>query len=62
MDPVLQEIYKTVFSGAPYVLAAYIAILVGLFAYVTFMLLRVTKLEKQVDLLQSTIERRSAKS
>jgi len=59
LDPVLIEVYKTVFSGAPYVLAAYIALLLGFFAYVTFTLLRVNKLEKQVEVLESTLERRN---
>ena len=38
MDPVLQEIYKTVLDAAPYVLAAYVLLWLGLFGFVFFVL------------------------
>lgn len=62
MDPILQEIYSTVLGGAPYVIAAYLALLIGFFGYVTFMFFRVSKLEKQLDVLESTLERRAGKA
>ncbi len=34
MDPILSEVYSTVLPAAPYVLAAYVGILLTLFAFV----------------------------
>lgn len=59
MDPVLTEIYKTVLGAAPYVLAAYGLLWLGLFGYVAFVLLRVGKLERQLGVLEEAIERRA---
>lgn len=58
MDPVLQEIYKTVLDAAPFVLAAYVLLWVGLFGYVFFVLRRVTKVEAELAVVEAAIERR----
>ena len=62
LDPVLMEIYSTVFDAAPYVIAAYALLWVGLMAYVAFTLRRITKVEKQLTVLEDAIERRSHKA
>jgi CcmD family protein len=58
MDPVLAEIYKTVLGAAPYVLAAYVLLWVGLFGYVAFVMVRMTGLEKQIAVLEEAMARR----
>lgn len=58
MDPVLQEIYKTVLDAAPYVLAAYTLLWVGLFGYVFFVLRRVSQVERELAVVEQAIERR----
>ncbi len=58
MDPVLSEIYRTVITAVPYVLAAYGLLWVGLFGYITFVLMRLGKLEKQLDVVEGSMARR----
>jgi CcmD family protein len=58
MDPVLAEIYKTVLGAAPYVLAAYVLLWVGLFGYVAFVMVRMNGLEKQIAVLEEAMSRR----
>ncbi len=58
MDPVLVEIYRTVLGAAPYVIAAYFLLWLGLMVYIAFGLRKVTALEKQIDVLESSIARR----
>jgi len=60
MDPVLQEIYKTVLDAAPFVLAAYALLWVGLFGFVFFVLRRVTKVERELAVVEEAMERRGA--
>lgn len=60
-DPVLTEIYKTVITGAPYVLAAYAALLIGFYVYITLVLVRVGKVQKQLDALRAVVDRRESK-
>ena len=62
MDPVLSEVYRTVITAAPYVLAAYGLLWVGLFGYITFVLMRLGKLEKQLDVVESSLDRRGVSS
>jgi len=62
MDPVLTEIYRTVLGAAPYVLAAYFLLWLGLMAYVAFGLRKVTALEKQLEVLEESIARRGGTS
>jgi CcmD family protein len=58
MDPVLAEIYKTVLGAAPYVLAAYVLLWVGMFGYVAFVMVRMNGLEKQIAVLEEAMSRR----
>jgi CcmD family protein len=58
MDPILAEIYKTVLGAAPYVLAAYALLWVGLMGYIAMAMRRVSALERQLDVLTESLERR----
>ncbi|MEI7815413.1 MAG: CcmD family protein [Coriobacteriia bacterium] len=58
MDPVLAEIYKTVLGAAPFVLAAYVLLWVGMFGYVAFVMVRLNGLEKQIAVLEEAMARR----
>jgi CcmD family protein len=62
MDPVLAEIYRTVITAVPYVLAAYGLLWVGLFGYITVVLLRLSRLEKQLDVVEASMARRDGSS
>lgn len=58
MDPILSEVYSTVLPAAPYVLAAYVGILLTLFAFV-FSLWRKSKhTEADIDALKRALEDR----
>ena len=59
MDPVLQEIYSTVLDAAPYVIAAYVLLWVG---YVAFVLIRIGRVEKEVAVLEDSVEQRTRSS
>ncbi len=59
MDPVLQEIYRTVLDAAPYVLAAYTLLWLGLFGYVFFVLQRLKGVEREVAVLEESLARRA---
>ncbi len=59
MDPVLQEIYKTVLDAAPFVIAAYTLLWVGLFGFIFLVLRRVTRVEKELVVVEEAIARRS---
>jgi CcmD family protein len=59
MDPVLQEIYKTVLDAAPYVLAAYLLLWIGLMGYIAFGIRRVSNLEKELAVVEDAIARRT---
>jgi hypothetical protein len=62
VDPILAEIYKTVLGAAPYVLAAYVLLWVGMFGYITFVLVRLGGLEKQIAVLEEALARRDGKT
>ena len=59
MDPVLSEIYKTVLDAAPYVLAAYALLWIGLMGYIAFGIRRVSALEKELTVLEEAVARRA---
>lgn len=58
LDPILTEIYRTVLGAAPWVLAAYALLWIGLMGYIAFMVRRVGGLEKQVAVLEDVVARR----
>lgn len=59
MDPVLSEIYRTVFGAAPYVIAAYALLWMGLGGYIFFVLRRLAGVEAEIDVLEESLARRS---
>ncbi|MEE0845697.1 MAG: hypothetical protein U0L71_05825 [Eggerthellaceae bacterium] len=52
MDPILAEIYSTVLSAAPFVIAAYALIFVVLLVYVAIVMAGLRKTEKRLDALE----------
>jgi len=52
------ELYKLVLQDAPYVIAAYGILWLALCGYVTFMLTRILKMNKEITLLEEMIEKR----
>lgn len=63
MDPTNAELYKLVLPDAPYVVAAYGVLWVALVGYVSLVLSRLMKLEKEMQLVEESCARRdTAKS
>lgn len=58
MDPVLQQIYSLVVPQLPYVIAAYAVLWIGLMVYVSMVLSRLSKLERQLVLVEETVAKR----
>jgi CcmD family protein len=59
MDPVLKEIYSLVLPAAPYVLAAYGILWIGLFGYITVVLRRLGKIEAELRVVEEALARRA---
>ena len=59
MDPVLKEIYQFVLPGAPYVLAAYGILWIGLFGYITVVLRRLGRIETELRIVEEAAARRA---
>jgi len=59
MDPVLKEIYSLVMPAAPYVLAAYGILWLGLFGYITVVLRRLGKIEAELRVVEEATARRA---
>lgn len=58
MDPVLAQIYQLVMPQAPYVIAAYGVLWLGLMVYVGMTLSRLGKLEKQLAIVEEAVAKR----
>ena len=58
MDPVLKEIYSLVVPAAPYVLAAYGILWIGLFGYITVVLRRLGRIEAELRVVEEAVARR----
>mgnify|MGYP002735104087 CR=1 FL=1 len=58
MDPILAEIYSTVLTGAPFVIAAYALVFLGLFAYVFFIVGKLKKAERKLSALEEYLDDR----
>ena len=56
MDSVLAEIYSTVLSGAPFVIAAYALLWLVLCVFVVVLLVRFKRVEKEIDVLEDALE------
>ena len=57
MDPIQAEIYSTVLTAAPYVITAYVLMLVVLFVYVFYAHRSAKNVEKQLDALEEALAR-----
>ena len=58
MDPILSEVYSTVLPAAPYVLAAYVGILLTLFAFVFSLWRKTKRTEADIDALKRALDDR----
>ena len=58
MDPILSEVYSTVLPAAPYVIAAYVGILLALFAFVLSLWRKSKRTEADIDALKRALEDR----
>jgi len=58
MNPILAEIYSTVFQAAPYVIAAYALIFLSLFVYVFVVLWGLKKTEREMAVLEEMLAER----
>jgi CcmD family protein len=59
MDPVLKEIYSLVMPAAPFVLAAYGILWIGLFGYIAVVLRRLGKIEAELRVVEDAVARRA---
>jgi hypothetical protein len=55
MDPILAEIYSTVFTAAPYVIGAYALIWLVLLGYVLIVVLGLKNTERQMAALEESL-------
>jgi len=62
MEPTNKELYVLVLQDAPFVIAGYAILWVALVAYVTIVLRRILRLEKEVAVLETSVERRTETS
>jgi CcmD family protein len=60
MDPTNAELYKLVLPDAPYVVAAYAVLWLALIAYVSLVLSRMMKLEREIKLIEEAVAKRDA--
>lgn len=58
MDPVLAEIYALVVPSLPYVAGAYALLWIALVVYIGMTYSRVGRLEKEIAVLEESLERR----
>lgn len=56
MNSVLSEIYSTVLTGAPFVIAAYALIFAILMVYVIMTMMKLKNTEKKIDALEEHVE------
>jgi len=59
VDPTNIELYRLALHDAPYVIAAYGILWAAFVVYVTMVLRRITRLEKEVTLLEEAVERKA---
>ncbi len=60
MEPTNKELYDLVLKDAPYVIAAYGVLWVAFVTYVSLILRRIMRLEKELGVVQEAVERRDA--
>lgn len=59
MDATNIELYRLVIADAPYVIAAYAVLWIALIVYITMVLRRLMRLEKEMAVLEESSTRRS---
>ena len=59
MDATNLELYRLVIADAPYVIAAYAILWFTLIVYVTMVLRRILKLEREVQVLEESAARKA---
>ena len=62
MDPILSEVYSTVLPAAPFVLAAYVGILLALFVFVLSSWRKSKRTEADIEALRRALEERERES
>ena len=62
MDPILSEVYSTVLPAAPYVLAAYVGILLTLFAFVFSLWRKSKRTEADIEALKRALADRERRA
>lgn len=62
MDPILSEVYSTVLPAAPFVLAAYVGILLALFVLVLSLWRKSKRTEADIEALRRALEERERES
>jgi hypothetical protein len=60
VDATNQELYRLVLADAPYVIAAYSILWFAMVVYVTMVLRRIMKLEREVLVLEESAARKAA--
>jgi CcmD family protein len=58
MDPTNAELYKLVLPDAPFVVAAYAVLWLALIGYVSLVLSRLLKIEKEIKLVEEACAKR----
>lgn len=59
MEVTNKELYDLVLKDAPYVIAAYAVLWVALCVYVTMVLRRIMRVEKEMAVLEAAVERKA---
>lgn len=59
MDATNAELYKLAITDAPFVIAAYAVLWAALMVYITMVLRRLLRLEKEMSVLEESAARRS---
>lgn len=62
MDPILSEVYSTVLPAAPFVLAAYVGVLLALFVFVLSLWRKSKRTEADIEALRRALEERERES
>lgn len=60
MEATNLELYQLAMTDAPYVIAAYAILWLALMAYVGMVFRRLMRLEREVEVLEESMERRSS--
>ncbi len=62
MDATNLELYRLALADAPFVIAAYAILWIAFVGYLTLVLRRIMRLEKEVGVLEDAVSRRTASS